>query len=156
MQPRYKPVGGVESVALYPADAVQTILFSSSGCEVVFDGTPVEVELLDDHSVFEERLETSKGATKVLHKLTLVADRGVAEAWLADEFIDEGSYNGLVAVVKLCDGRQLLCGYSHALSAEQPLFIESITTHSGSSLHDTPSVALHLVSQDTEFSQEII
>ena len=156
MQPRYKSVGGVESVALYPTDAVQTILFSSSGCEVLFEGIPIEVELLDDHSLFEERLESSKGATKVLHKLTLVADRGVAEAWLTDEFIDEGSYNGLVAVVRLCDGRQLLCGYSHALSAEQPLFIESITANSGSSLHDTPSVALHLVSQDTEFSQEII
>ena len=48
----YKPVGGVESVALYPADAVVTALFSSDGCEVELSGIPIEVPLLEDCSQY--------------------------------------------------------------------------------------------------------
>ena len=56
----YKPIGGVESVALYPAEAVVKALFSSEGCEVEFSSMPLEVALIDDASHYEEisRLES--------------------------------------------------------------------------------------------------
>ena len=55
----YKSIGGVESVALYPAEAVARALFSNEGCEVELLGTPVEVTLMEDASHYEEitRLE---------------------------------------------------------------------------------------------------
>ena len=47
----YKPIGGVESVALYPTDAVEWALFSANGCEVELSGSPIEVELLDSFAL---------------------------------------------------------------------------------------------------------
>lgn len=156
MRSMHKPIGGVESVALYPADAVDVALFSSCGCEVSFFDTPIEVELLDDSSVYEEKTESRCGVIKVTHRLTLVADRDEAEGWLSNEFLERASLEGVVATVKLCDGRRLLVGYSANFRDEQPLRLESVVCSSGSSLHDRPTTTLLLVSQDTEFSQEIL
>lgn len=156
MLPKHKPIGGVESCALYPADAVESLLLSSEGVEVKLNGSPIEVELADDHSTYEELLENKHGVIKVTHKLTLVAQKDAAATWLTENFTEEGAYNGFVAVVRLSDGRNLLAGFSFALSNEQPLLLDSVTSHSGSSPHDTPTVTLLLVSQDTEFSQEIV
>ena len=61
MATSYKPVGGVESCTLYPADAVVTALFSSEGCEVELSGTPMEVELLEDKSNYEEMIYEGYG-----------------------------------------------------------------------------------------------
>ena len=77
MKLAYKPVGGVESVVLYPADAVQTALFSSEGCSATLLGEELEVALLDDGSYYEERAESVDGITKIAHRLHLVADRGL-------------------------------------------------------------------------------
>lgn len=153
---RHKPIGGVESCALYPADAVESLLFSSEGSEVSLVGNPVEVELAEDRSTYEEVMESRHGVVKVTHRLTLVAHKDAAAAWLTENFTEEGTYNGFVAVVRLSDGRNLLVGHSLALSNEQPLLLETLTSHSGTSPHDTPTVTLLLVSQDTEFSQEIV
>ena len=143
----YKPVGGVESVTLYPANAVESALFSSDGCEV---------DLLDDLSQYEECAECNDGVACVSHRLSIVADRRDASDWLTIEFLEQVLYEGLVAVVSLCDGRRLLVGYSAQFTTEQPLRLESLTSSSGSRLHDTPTVTLRLVSYDTEFSPEII
>jgi hypothetical protein len=152
----YKPVGGVESVALYPADAVETALFSSDGCEVDLSASPIEVMLLDDRSCYEEHTRCDKGTTSVSHHLRLVADRGVAQAWLDNDFVEQASYDGFIAVVSLCDGRRLLVGYSARLGNEQPLRLESLLSTSGNSPNDTPSVTLQLVSHDADFSAVIL
>lgn len=156
MTSSYKAVGGVEGVALYPADAVVTALFSSEGCEVELSGTPMEVELLEDKSNYEEVSESRSGAIKISHQLTLVADRREAGAWFDEAFVERCSIEGVVAVVSLCDGRRLLVGYSARFGDEQPLRLSSLTFASGSCLHDKPTATLQLVSYDTEFSQEIL
>lgn len=156
MSTKYKPVGGVESATLYPADAVTSALFSSRSCEVQFSGEGVEVELVDDLSSLEEASKHPYGVQKVSHRLTLVADRNKGEAWLDEEFIERCSIEGVVAEVHLCDGRTMLVGYSAHFSDEQPLRLESLTYNSGCSLHDTPTLSLKLVSEDSEFSKEIV
>ena len=156
MSSNYKPIGGVESVALYPADAVAVALFSSNGCEVTLSARPIEVELLDDKSLYEEQSESKNGATKVTHRLHIVADRVVASEWLTEEFLERCSIEGVIAVVSLCDGRRLLAGYSAQFCNEQPMRLEHLTSSSGHKLQDKPTVALQLISHDTEFSQEIL
>lgn len=148
----YKPVGGVESVALYPADAVVTALFSSDGCEVELSGVPIEVPLLEDCSQYEEKSHSERGSTSVSHLLHLVAERGYAQAWMENDFLEQATFEGFVAVISLCDGRHLLAGYSALLGNEQPLRLESLTSTSGKSLGDIPSVTLRLVAHDTDFS----
>ena len=156
MTSNYKAVGGVERAALYPADAVATALFSSEGCEVELSGEPIEVELLEDMSSFEECSDSRSGVTKISHQLNLVADRREAGAWFDEAFVERCSIEGVVAVVSLCDGRRLLVGYSARFGDEQPLRLSSLTFASGSCLHDKPTATLRLVSYDTEFSQEIL
>lgn len=155
MASNYKPVGGVESCALYPAEAVQTALFSSEGCQATLSGMPVAVMLLDDASHYEEVVESCDGITKISHRLSLVADRGDAAPWLDVDFLERASIEGLVAVVGLANGRSVLVGYSLHFGSEQPLRLQSMTSTSGSKLHDTPTVTLFLTSCDTEFSYEM-
>lgn len=153
----YKPVGGVERATLYPANAVVSALFSSDGCEVeLSDEFAVEIDLLDDLSQYEECAECNDGVACISHRLSIVADRGEATDWLTTEFLERASHEGLIAVVSLCDSRRLLVGYSARFADEQPLRLESLTSSSGSSLRDAPTVMLRLVSYDTEFSSEII
>lgn len=153
---KYKPVGGVERCSLYPANAVEKALFSSEGCEVTLVGEPLEVELLDDMSSYEELTDSLKGDIRVSHLLNLVADREVAKAWFDKDFLDRAYLDGLVAQVLLADGRRLLVGYSALFDDEQPLRLESLISTSGTKLHDKPTVTLRLVSHDTEFACEII
>lgn len=157
MSRMYKPVGGVESVTLYPANAVVAALFSSEGCEVTLSMvTPTKIELLDDRSFYEELSECKNGATKVTHTLHLEADRLLASEWLDSTFLERCSTEGMMAIVSLCDGRRILVGYSSQFGNEQPLRLKALTSSSGSRLHDTPTVTLQLVSHDTEFSKEIL
>lgn len=152
----YKSVGGVESCSLYPTDAVTTALFSCEGCEIVLSGTPIEVPLLDDTSKYEECSQAEAGATITSHTLHLVAERNEAKQWFDNDFIEQAHTEGFVAIISLCDGRRLLAGYSAQFGNEQPLRLKSLTSTSGTSLNDTPSVTLQLISQDTEFSTEIL
>lgn len=157
MTSNYKPVGGVKRVLLYPAEAAKRILFSSEGCEVEFASTdPIEVELMEDMSSYEERAEATKGQTKIAHILQLVADRAKGEAWLETDFLEMASIDGVVAEVMLADNRRLLVGYSPTFGDEQPLRLKSLSSSSGSTLHDRPTVTLRLESHDTAFSCEII
>ena len=156
MGPNYIAVGGVERVALYPTEAVEEALFSSEGCEVTLAASPIEVELLDDGSHYEEEATNRDGATLVTHRLHLVADRSSAERWLEQDFLERAAVEGVVAVVTLCDGRTLLVGYSAHFGNEQPLLLDSLTSSSGEGAHDSPRVTLQLHSHDTEFSTELI
>ena len=152
----YKPIGGIESCALYPADAVEMILFSSNGCEVELSGTPLETPLLEDSSYYEEVLRLQQGVASVSHLLHLVANRNDANEWLDNDFLERAAFEGLVAIISLCDGRRLLAGYSMHLGDEQPLRLESITTSSGNSPRETPSATLRLVAYDAEFSMKLL
>ena len=156
MGPNYIAVGGVERVALYPTEAVEEALFSSEGCEVTLAASPIEVELLDDGSHYEEEATNRDGATLVTHRLHIVADRSSAERWLEQDFLERAAVEGVVAVVTLCDGRTLLVGYSAHFGNEQPLLLDSLTSSSGEGAHDSPRVTLQLHSHDTEFSTELI
>lgn len=155
MTSNYKPVGGVERAILYPAEAVQTAIFSSEGCCATLVGEALEVPLLDDASSYDEVVECRNGIAKIAHRLNLVADRGKAEPWLDADFLERASIEGVVAVVELADGRRVLVGYSLRFGSEQPLRLQGLTSASGSKLLDTPTVALQLVSHDTEFSCEM-
>ena len=153
----YKAVGGVESVALYPTQAVVAALFSSEGCEVEWSGeSPIKVTLMDDASRYEECSECKNGIHTVAHLLHLVAERGDADKWLTNDFVEQASLEGFVGVVSLCNGHRLLVGYSAEFKDEQPLRLESLTSSSGSRLAETPTVTLRLIAHDTDFSQEIL
>ena len=152
----YKSIGGVESVALYPADAVVKALFSSEGCEVELSGTPIEVALIEDSSHYEESSCLECGTTTVSHKLHLVAEMSDGERWRDEQFLERAFFEGFVAVVTLCSGVRMLVGYSARFTNEQPLRLDSITSASGSTPHETPSVTLRLVSRDTDFSAHIL
>ena len=143
-------------MALYPAQAVEAALFSSEGCEVELSGIPIKVALMDDASRYEERSECKNGVASITHLLHLVADRGDADKWLENDFVEQASLEGVVAVISLCNGHRLLAGYSAQFKGEQPLRLESLTSSSGSRLAETPTVTLRLISHDTEFSQEIL
>ena len=152
----HKPIGGVESVALYPTNAVESVLFSSRGCEVSFLSDSIDVELLDNSSYYEEKLESKSGTAKITHKVVITAEREWADRWLSNKFLERASMEGLVAKVKLCDGRNLLVGYSAHFGDEQPLRLESLLYNSGRTPHDRPTVTLTLLSHDTAFSQTIL
>ena len=152
----YKPVGGIESVALYPADAVVWAIFSSQGCEITLSGEAVSVPLLDDGSQYEECSESNNGIQRVAHSLRLTADRECACEWFSPDFLERAAIDGVVAVISLCDGRRLLAGYSAHFGCEQPLRLDKLISNSGESLRDIPTATLHLVSHDTEFSPEIL
>ena len=151
-----KPIGGVESVALYPAEAVVTALFSSEGCEVELSGNSINIPLLEDTSFYEECSETIHGVTRISHTLHIEAARGDAVAWLTADFIEKASFEGFVAVISLCDGRKLLAGYSAQFEDEQPMRLQSLISTSGSCPRNTPSVTLQLVAYDTAFSSNIL
>lgn len=151
-----KPVGGVEAVVLYPADAVKHALFSQWGCEVEFQGEGVAVALIDDASLYEEVVKSAKGIVGVTHSLTLVARYKDAGVWLATPFLERLAQEGVIATVALSDGRSIVVGYSQHFGEEQPLMLESVTTSSGRALAETPSVTLRLVSHDTALAAEII
>lgn len=157
MKAKYKPVGGVERVALYPTDAVVAALFSKDGCEITLSSaTPIAVELLDNLSHYEEQAKRRGGATKISHRLNLVADRVAAAKWCTPEFLERCAVEGVIAVISLCDGRHLLAGYSAQFCNEQPLRIEQLISSSGEGLKEMPTITLQLSSHDTEFSQEIL
>ncbi len=156
MRSTYKPIGGVESVALYPADAVVAALFSSEGCEVEFSADPIEVVLMEDASTYEEKAQLEHSVATVTHQLSLVAEKNDAERWLTGNFFEQAALDGLIAVVTLCDGRHLLVGYSAKFENEQPLHLTAITSSSGTTPHDTPTITLQLVSHDTDFSSQIL
>ena len=153
----HKPIGGVESVTLYPADAVKQALFSQEGCEVEFQSGayPVEVMLVDDASSYEEIVEPTNGVVKVEHRLTLVARHCDADEWLSEEFLERLSQEGVIATVGLCDGRRVLVGYSQHFAEEQPLLLDKMASFSGRELLDTPTVTLMLVSHDTDLAAAI-
>lgn len=152
----HKPIGGVESVALYPTNAVESVLFSSRGCEVSFVADPIDVELLENSSYYEEKLTCKNGTAKITHRVVITAEREWADRWLSNKFLERASMEGLVAKVKLCDGRNLLVGYSAHFGDEQPLRLESLLYNSGRTPHDRPTVTLTLLSHDTAFSQTIL
>ena len=152
----YKPIGGVESVALYPPDAVRSVLFATNGCMVIFSGQAVELPLLEDRSYYEEVSKYDEGARCVSHTLHLVAAPDSAAMCLTEEFLEQAYFEGFVAKILLCDGRCLFAGYSAHLQDEQPLRLESVTTSSGSEVRQTPTVTLRLHSCDTEFSQRML
>ena len=151
-----KPIGGVESVALYPADAAVTALFSSEGCEIELAGTPIEVPLLEDSSCYKEVSEMAHGVSRISHQLHLVAESNDAHEWLTDDFLEKAAFDGFIAVISLCSGCRLLAGYSAPFGNEQPLRLDSLTTTSGSNPRDIPSVTLRLISYDTAFSARIL
>lgn len=152
----YKPVGGVESCALYPTDAVEMAIFSSEGCTLRLSGTPIAVVLLDDASLYEENFSFEQGAATVAHRLHLAADRLEAKEWLDETFLERAAFEGFIALLSLNDGRRLLSGYSAHLGAEQPLRLEKITSTSGNTLRERPSVVLQLIAHDADFSTEIL
>lgn len=156
MNSAYKPVGGIESVTLYPADAVEQAIFSSLGCEVELSGDAICVPLLDDGSLYEERTECNGGIHRVSHTLQIVANRDNANEWLSLDFLERASIEGVIAVISLYDGRCLLAGYSAHFGSEQPMRLESLISSSGDSPRDTPTATLRLIAQDTEFSPEIL
>lgn len=156
MASSYKPVGGVKRVLLYPTEAIKKVLFSKKGCEVEYSAAPIEVELMEDKSSFEERAEAVKGQTRITHILQLVSDRAKGEEWLKPDFLEMISIDGAVADVELADNRHLLVGYSTTFGNEQPLRLESLSSSSGSTLHDKPTLTLRLVSHDIAFSCEIV
>ena len=152
----YKAVGGVESCALYPADAVVMAIFSSEGCRIKLEGSSIEVPLLDDASHYTECTVSKQGATSISHSLHLVADRGCAGEWLEEPFIEQAAFEGFVALITLNDGRRLLAGYSQHFEAEHPLQLEKIVSTSGNSLREIPSVTLELAAYDADFSPEVL
>ena len=149
-----KPVGGVRSVALLAANNISAAQFDKVTGEctqlVMVDHQAVmNVELVEDRSSLEEEFSFDDGLLSVEHRLTLVADRNMAEAWFDEEFRCEATRCGLCAVVTLSDGRVLLVGYSERFGAEQPLRIKSLHSHSGCRLVDMPTLTLTLESCDS-------
>lgn len=152
----YKPIGGVAGASLYPANAVESVVFEGDRCEVIFSEDGVGVELIDDASSYEEQVYSKQGALLVEHRLTLVAERNRGLAWLSGEWQERAATEGVIAVVELCDGRKLLVGYSSLFGAEQTLHLDSLLVSSGQKLLDTPRLTLQLVSYDTELSCEMV
>ncbi len=105
--------------------------------------------LLEDASSYEERYMFDGGAVAVQHKLTLVADRNMAAAWLASDFHRDSVRRGLCAVVTMNDSRQLLIGCSARFGTEQPLWPVEIISSSGCRLSDVPTITFVLESYDT-------
>ncbi len=153
---QHKPIGGVASVRLYSANAVESVIFSEGECRVALSTEGVEVELLDDASLYEEQLCSKGGTPLVEHRLTLVAERNRASEWLDGAWQESLATEGAVAVVELNDGRALLVGHSEAFSDEQPLRLTSLVSSSGRALLDAPRLTLELVSYDTELSCAIV
>ena len=151
-----KPIGGISSCALYPADAARISAVTRQGCKVTFNKAPYEFELFDEHSSLSEQMVAENGILKVTHRLTLVADRNLASAWLEAPFTNQAIDKGLVAEVTLTDGRHLLVGWSHRFQAEQPLRLSSLRSDSGTRANETPTLTLTLESRDNTFAMPVI
>ncbi len=151
-----KPKGGVARVALHTADAVGSLAVGDDGCRVRFTDEPLEVQLTDDRSLFEEQLSVEEGVMSVAHRLTMVADRNHAPQWLATEFLHRATHEAPTAEVELNDSRRLLVGYSLRLGGEQPLRLQTLLAASGQRPNDTPTLTLTLASTDAEMAMPIV
>lgn len=152
-----KPAGGVAAVQLASAANLREYDFSDGGarCTRLFfadNGAVMQCQLLEERSSFDESLTTEGGAAAVVHRLSLVADRNMAAAWLTPDFVSELICCGGVAMVLLADGRRFVVGISRKFGAEQPLRLKSLKTASGRRAVDEPTVELVLESADTAFA----
>ena len=155
-----KPAGGVRDVALTSPDNILHAEFDGTGdrCEEPEFARGQEVmycRLLEERSSRVETLETEGNARTVRHRLTLTADRNLAEEWLSKRFADELLAHGAVAVVTLGDGRRFLAGVSQRFGCAQPLRLVRCSADSGRRCADTPTVQLVLESIDTAFAAQI-
>lgn len=111
-------------------------------------------QLHEDSSSYQEEFTFKDGLVAVNHKLSLTADRNLAEVWLDTEFQRELLEKGVCAFVTLNDGRQLLVGYSERFGSQQPLRLSKVTLWSGRKLSDAPTLTLELESFDTSAAAE--
>lgn len=138
-----KPKGGVERVVLYPAGGISVI-------EDVAAVQGVEVELVDDRSSYEELFLSNDGLVGVEHTLTLCSQQRDASPWLDKEFLRRVAVEGVVALITLASGYEILVGWSERFAVEQALRLKSLNVISGKRPTDLPRVELTLWSHDTE------
>lgn len=157
-----KPVGGVAAVLLTSVDNILDAEFADNGRGEIClhlrfgsDSEVMECRLLEDRSSFVETMESSATTASVTHRLTLVADRNLAEGWLEPGFTAELLNRGAAAVITLADGRQLLAGVSRKFGCEQPLRLKKLNVDSARQPVDEPTVVLVLESVDTAFAAQL-
>ena len=139
---RYKPIGGIHSARLYT-------LGSATSLEEVLLGEAVEVSLWDDGSSYEEKICSVEGLVSVQHTLTLCSDHSRAAAWFDAHFLERCAAEGVVAVVQLSTGEQVVVGWSERFGLEQALRLASLDFSSGERPNSSPQVRLTLKSKDT-------
>lgn len=150
-----KPIGGVVYCVLYPADAVESALFSVDGCKLKIKtdwSKVIDVEVVNGASLYEEECVIDNGVFKVEHRLSLVVHRRFADALLDPEFLKRASVEGVIAFLYTADGRTLLVGYSQRFADEQPLLLEKVLSSSQHIVEEYPTVTLQFASHDTDFS----
>ncbi|MBQ9137087.1 MAG: hypothetical protein IJX65_00435 [Alistipes sp.] len=118
----YKPIGGVQSVALRFVAVTEQIA----------------VPLIDDASEYKQTVVASELGV-VHHVLTLVARRDDAQPWLGEEFALRAVLEGVVATLTLEDGRECTLG-----SPDIPLRLDTLQSTSALSPSDEPTVTLTL------------
>lgn len=143
----YKPIGGVLRAELFPIGQHTTTA-------ELLERSPIEVELWDYASSYEEKFSVESGQVGVEHTLTLVASAEVADEWLEEEFCRVAAANGVVARLQLACGESFLVGQSTKFLLEQPLRLRAVTYSSARKPAETPLVKLTLVSFDTCSSRQ--
>ena len=136
--------GGVKSVLLVSADAAIEAVFSSGGVNVTLPSDGATLVMPDDDSaLWSDSLSRHEGTQRVEHKLEFTMPMGHPAAKLLQH-----SAKGVIAVVELICGTQLLGGYSEALGAEQPLKVSSLKITSGRTREDDPHCKVTLTAID--------
>ena len=132
--------GGVKSVLLVSADAAIEVKFSSGGVKVTLPSDGATLVMPDDDSaLWSDSLSRHEGTQRVEHKLEFTIPMGHPAAELA---------KGVIAIVELTCGIQLLGGYSEAFATEQPLKVSSLKITSGRTREDDTQCKVTLTAID--------
>lgn len=133
----------VEGVESNPADG------SCSLAGVAAGAGSAEYRFAEDSAVYTEQLRSTTHGVEVEHKLVLRLD-GLSRASRKSLAELAAAPRGVVAVVSLRCGEDLLVGWSPLFELSRPLRLDSASSLSGGSIKQLPGRSLTLVSVDTE------
>ena len=146
-----KPAGGITAAALTPAGNLLRAAAADGRIEATFRDPDAltAFPLAEQRSSYTELLDTQAGPQRVRHELTLVISREAADALLTPAFRRTAAA-GVVAVVTMASGEQLLAGWSPHLGTQQPLRLASVGMESGTKPLDGTPVAVTFTSEDAD------
>lgn len=156
-----KTTAGVKKIELIEANQIAEVEidYSSGSCrsvELKAGGKFVSYCFKEDRATYCEKVTNRRSNPLVVHTLSMLLERVDALSVGALRELVEASKSGLVGIVTLRGGEQLLVGYSDRMGAEQPLRVKEAETISGAEPIERSGVEIVLESVDCESAMIVL